>query len=118
MNKKDIHANIVERVKSLLLVEVTAEKMNELRSSKDGFTLIIGGFSFLGEGSGPYANGDDKDPERRAEVVGELQYAGWVSDLKDAEEAGEAAIGTLGHFGIHGDNSAIPAAANMRIIEG
>lgn len=116
MSKKDIHKAIVESVKSHLVLEATAEKMNELRDSKDGYSLFLGGFSFHGEGSGPFAQGDDKDPERRAYVVGEIQYAGWFRNLEDAEEAGEQAISPEGYHGLHGDSYVIPQAANMRII--
>lgn len=97
---------------------ITVEEMNYLRNSKDGFTLVVGGFSFLGEGSGPFANGDDKDPERRAEVTGELLVGGWFPTLDEAERAGEDAISTKGYVGVHGDSYVIPEAANMRIIEG
>lgn len=114
MNKKEIHHNIVEQVKrSPTITKAIVKEMNKLRQSKRGYSLYLGGFSFLGEGSGPFAQGDDKDPERRAEVTGELTYAGWFRNLEDAEEAGEAAI-----KGRHADNYVIPEAANMRIIEG
>lgn len=116
MNKKEIHKEIVAHAKSHLVLEVTAAKMNELRNSKDGYSLFLGGFSFLGEGSGPFAQGDDKDPERRAEVVGELTYAGWFRNLEDAEEAGEKAISIKGYHGLRADSYVIPEAANMRII--
>lgn len=96
---------------------INAEIMNELRYSKDGFTLVVGGFSFLGEGSGPFAQGDDRDPECRAEVTGELMIAGWFSTLDEAERAGEEAIGPNGYHGAFGDNYVIPEVANMRIIE-
>lgn len=115
-NKKSVHRQIVEHVKAHLVLEATAEKMNELRDSKDGYSLFLGGFSFHGEGSGPFAQGDDKDPERRAYVVGELRYAGWFRNLEDAEEAGEQAIGPDGYHGLYADNYVIPEAANMRII--
>lgn len=100
-------------------VLVTAEVCNALRNSTDPwFSVIVGGFSFLGEGSGPFAQRDDKDPERRAEVTGELELAGQFPTLEEAEEAGEAAISKGGYIGVFGDNYVIPEAANMRIIEG
>ncbi len=95
---------------------VNAQICNELRDNKKGFNLIVGGFSFLGEGSGPYEQGDDKDPERRAEVTGELILAGWFEYLEDAEKAGEMAISTKGYYGVYGDNYVIPEVAKMRII--
>jgi hypothetical protein len=95
----------------------TAEICNALRNSTDPwFSCVVGGFSFLGEGSGPYLHGDDKDPERRAEVVGELLIAGQFPTLEEAEEAGEAAISTEGYVGCFGDSYVIPERANMRFI--
>ncbi len=98
---------------------VTAKVCNALCNSTDPwFSVIVGGFSFLGEGSGPFAQGDDKDPEPRAEVTGELELAGQFPTLEEAEIAGEAAISGKGYHGVFGDNYVIPEVANMRFIEG
>jgi hypothetical protein len=95
----------------------TADTCNALRDSGDPwFTCVVGGFSFLGEGSGPYLMGDDMDPERRAEVTGELLIAGQFATLEEAEQAGEEAVSTRGYCGVYGDSYIIPEAAGMRVI--
>lgn len=113
-NIMDIEHEVPVKEGNLVL---NATILNELRHNKKGFNLVVGGFSFLGEGSGPFENGDDKDPERRAETTGDLVLAGWFNTLDDAEEAGEAAISSKGYFGVFGDSYVVPEAANMRFIE-
>lgn len=93
-----------------------ASILNEMAKEKKGYALTVGGFSFLGEGSGPYANHDDHDPEPRAELVGEIVLAGYFNTLDEAEEAGEMAISKNGYNGVHGDNYVIPQAAGMRFL--
>ncbi len=71
------------------------EQLNALAKEEGNgkFTLCAGSMYFMGEGSGPYLMGDDRDPQRRAEVVdGFLYVVGTFNTLEEAEEAGEAAL--------------------------
>lgn len=115
IGEKEHSVPVQERTGAPLL---TPHIVNELAKAKDGrFSLVVGGFSFLGEGSGPFECDDDQDPERRAYMIGPLMLAGQFDTLEEAEDAGEAAIGSKGCFGIFGDSYVIPESANMRIME-
>jgi hypothetical protein len=89
---------------------LNVEQLNAL-SKEEGsgkFTLCAGNIIFMGEGSGPYMMGNDRDPQRRAEVVdGFLYVVGTFDTLEEAEEAGEEALEEH-------DAYVVPEASKMR----